>query len=140
MEQDLLDKINVNPLSTTVSTNSLQQLIETQQYLIAQFYQQLGIKANAINKKERLITDEINVQEDFINVSYNTMYESIKEGLELVNRMFGTNIVIEKSEALKEVNTEEKIQDSESNSAEDSEKETEFNSDTNTKEKEGEDK
>ena len=107
MEQDLIDQIKVNPLTTSVSTNSLQQLIETQQFLIANFYQNLGIKANAINKKERLITDEINAQDDFLNVSYNVMFNSIAAGIEEINEMFGTSIEIRKPAWLCGVSTEE---------------------------------
>lgn len=110
MEQDLIDQIKVNPLTTSVSTNSLQQLIETQQFLISQFYQNLGIKANAINKKERLITDEINAQDDFLNVSYNVMFNSIAEGIEAINEMFGTSIEIKKPNWLCGVSTEEEIE------------------------------
>lgn len=107
MEQDLIDQIHVNPLSTATTANSLQQLIETQQFLIAQFYQNLGIKANAINKKERLITDEINAQDDFLNVSYNVMFNSIAAGIEEINNMFGTSIEVKKPAWLGGVETEE---------------------------------
>lgn len=111
MEQDLIDQIKVNPLTTSVSTNSLQQLIETQQFLIANFYQNLGIKANAINKKERLITDEINAQDDFLNVSYNVMFNSIAAGIEEINEMFGTSIEIKKPAWLCGVSTQEEIEE-----------------------------
>lgn len=113
MEQDLIDQIKVNPLTTSVSTNSLQQLIETQQFLIANFYQNLGIKANAINKKERLITDEINAQDDFLNVSYNVMFNSIAAGIEEINEMFGTSIEIKKPAWLCGVSTEEEAKEEE---------------------------
>lgn len=113
MEQDLIDQIKVNPLSTSTSANSLQQLIETQQFLIAQFYQNLGIKANAINKKERLITDEINAQDDFLNVSYNVMFNSIAAGIEAINNMFGTSIEIKKPAWLTGVETEEEAEERE---------------------------
>ncbi len=120
LDQDLMDKIGVNPIAGATTANSLQQLIETQQYLMAQFYQNLGIKSNAINKKERLITDEVNSQDDFISISFNTMFESIKNGLERVNEMFGTDITIEKNgvlmdtvaddeEAQEQAQTEEEI-------------------------------
>lgn len=122
MEQDLIDQIKVNPLTTSVSTNSLQQLIETQQFLISQFYQNLGIKANAINKKERLITDEINAQDDFLNVSYNVMFNSIAAGIEEINEMFGTSIEIKKPAWLCGVSTEEKVKEEEPTPIKDKEK------------------
>lgn len=113
VEQDLIDKIGVNPLSTSTSANSLQQLIETQQFLIGQFYQNLGIKANAINKKERMITDEINAQDDFLNVSYNVMFNSIEKGIEAINNMFGTSITVKKPAWLSGVETEEEAEERE---------------------------
>lgn len=107
LEQNILDKITVNPINTASNSNSIQQLVELQQFLIAEFYKNLGIKSNAINKKERMITDEINVQDNYLNVSYNTMYESIKSGFGDVNKMFGTEITISKPSYLEKVKTED---------------------------------
>ena len=106
LEQNLFDKIGVNPINTASNSGSIQQLVELQQFLIAEFYKNLGIKSNAINKKERMITDEINVQDNFLNLSYNTMLESIQEGLEGVNKMFGTSISITKPSFLDAIKTE----------------------------------
>lgn len=111
LEQNMMDKISVNPINTASNSNSIQQLVELQQFLIAEFYKNLGIRSNAINKRERMITDEINVQDNYVNISYNTMYESIKNGFEEVNRMFGTAITISKPSYLDKVKINQQSDD-----------------------------
>ena len=83
--------------------NIIAQLVELQQFIIGQFYQNIGIKFNSTNKKERLITDEINFQDDFLAVNLYTMLESRKEAVEKINELFGTDISVELSEILKPV-------------------------------------
>lgn len=109
LEQTLFDKIGVNPINTSSNSGSIQQLVELQQFLIAEFYKNLGIKSNAINKRERMITEEINVQDNFLNLSYNTMLESIQEGLEGVNESFGTTMRISKPSFLDAIKTENSV-------------------------------
>lgn len=95
VRQNILEKINVNPMSTAATTNKIKELIELHQYIIAQFFQAIGIKANAINKKERMITDEINSQDDYLGISLLDLIESWKEGFDKVNEMYGTEIKVE---------------------------------------------
>ena len=95
VRQNILEKINVNPMSTAATTNKIKDLIELHQYIIAQFFQAIGIKANAINKKERMITDEINSQDDYLGISLLDLIESWKEGFDKVNEMYGTEIKVE---------------------------------------------
>lgn len=95
VRQNILEKVNINPMSTAATTNKIKELIELHQYIIAQFFQAVGIKANAINKKERMITDEINSQDDYLGISLLDLIESWKEGFDKVNEMYGTNIEVE---------------------------------------------
>lgn len=95
IRQNILEKINVNPMSTASTTNKIKDLIELHQYIIAQFFQAIGIKANAINKKERMITDEINSQDDYLGISLLDLVESWREGFDKVNEMYGTEIKVE---------------------------------------------
>lgn len=103
VRQNILEKININPISGAATTNKLGQLIELHQYIIAQFYQAVGIKSNAINKKERLITDEINSQDDNLGMSLLDMVTSWKQGFDEVNEMFGTAIEVEINPILEHV-------------------------------------
>lgn len=94
VRQNMIEKININPMSTSNSANKIRELIELHQYIIAQFFQAVGIKSNAINKKERLITDEINSQDDYLAVSLVDIAASWQEGFDKVNEMYGTNIQV----------------------------------------------
>lgn len=95
LRSDVVEKIGVNPVATAATSNKLKELVELHQYIIAQFFQAIGIKANAINKKERMITDEINSQDDYLGISLLDMIESWKKGFDEVNELYGTDIQVE---------------------------------------------
>ena len=82
------------PLQATINNQQLLQLIELHQYILAHFYEVLGLTTHDQIKKERLINAEINDNTDmaYYNISY--VLNSIKEGIEKVNSMFGTDIVV----------------------------------------------
>lgn len=95
LRSDVVEKIGVNPVATAATSNKLKELVELHQYIIAQFFQAIGIKANAINKKERMITDEINSQDDYLGISLLDMIESWKKGFDEVNELYDTDIQVE---------------------------------------------
>lgn len=103
LEQNLLDKISVQPMATASTSTNISQLIELQQYIIGQFFNNLGIKSNQINKKERLITDEINSVDNFLAITLDSILETLTEGFEEVNKLFGTEITVELNDILKPV-------------------------------------
>lgn len=103
VRQNILEKINVNPMATASTSNKIPQLIELHQYIIANFFQAIGIKSNAINKKERLITDEINSQDDYLAVSLLDMVTSWQEGFDEVNALYGTEIKVKINPVLEHV-------------------------------------
>ena len=82
------------PIQATINNQQLLQLIELHQYILAHFYEVLGLTTHDQIKKERLINAEINDNTDmaYYNISY--VLNSIKEGIEKVNSMFGTDIVV----------------------------------------------
>ena len=90
--EDEIEKFNIHGTENKSAADIINQLIELQQYIIGQFYMSIGVKYNAVNKKERLITDEINFQDDFLDINLDTMLQSRLEACEKINKMFGTNI------------------------------------------------
>lgn len=90
----MLSNISVNPLSQT-NSGYITELIELHNYIIANFFQSLGIKSNDVMKKERLITGEIDSQNDFLAISVLDILTSWKEGFDRVNKMFGTDIEVQ---------------------------------------------
>ena len=95
LRQDVVKKLTVNPAANTGSSQSITQLVELHNYLIANFFQSIGIKANNVMKKERLITDEIESQDDFVQLSILEILSSWQKGFDKVNEIYGTDISVE---------------------------------------------
>ena len=93
LRSDLIEKININPLASNQG-QTIPELVELHNYIIAQFLQSVGIKANDVRKKERLITDEIKEQDNYIQLSITEMLSSWQKGFDEVNNLFGTDIEV----------------------------------------------
>ena len=133
LEENLLDSITVNPMANSSTPETITRLIELHQYILAQFYNSVGIKTNPVNKKERLITDEINSVDNYLAVSLETMLKSRQEAVEKINAKSGLNIVVRLADELQPVVDEakEEIDDDEpdsNESAEESEDQSETES------------
>ena len=94
LKNDLLEKINVNPVNTQAAGQNITELVELHNYIIANFFQSIGIKSNNVMKRERLIRDEIESQDDFLQVSILEILSSWQEGLDKVNEMYGTSFSV----------------------------------------------
>lgn len=92
LKEDLFGSIKVNPVSTSATANSITQLVELQNFIIANFFQNIGIKANDIMKRERLITAEIEEQNDIVSISLLELVTAWEKGFEEVNEFYGTDI------------------------------------------------
>lgn len=91
---DLLEKIQVNPVNVSASGQNITELVELHNYIIANFFQSIGIKSNNVMKRERLIRDEIESQDDFLQVSILEMLSSWQDGLDKVNAIYGTSFSV----------------------------------------------
>lgn len=100
MRSDLIDKINVNPIATAATSNTISELVELHNYIIANYFQSIGIRANNMRKKAHLLQDEIDVQNEFLQVSIYEIMSSWQKGFDKVNEMFGTEIEVCLSPAL----------------------------------------
>lgn len=94
LKTDLLEKINVNPVNTQAAGQNITELVELHNYIVANFFQSIGIKSNNVMKRERLIKDEIESQDDFLQVSILEILSSWQEGLDKVNEMYGTSFSV----------------------------------------------
>lgn len=95
LRQDVVKKLTVNPAANTGSSQSITQLVELHNYIVANFFQSIGIRSNNVMKKERLITDEIESQDDFVQLSILEILSSWQRGFDEVNRLYGTDISVE---------------------------------------------
>ena len=95
LKQDIAKKITVQPMAQSNTSQTLTQLVELHNYILASFFQSIGITANSVMKKERLITGEIDSQEDFVQLSLLEIIASWQRGFDEVNRLYGTDISVE---------------------------------------------
>ena len=100
LRSDLIDKINVNPINTSANAQNLAELVELHNYIISNYFQSIGIRANDIRKKSHVLQDEIDVQNDYLQVSILEILTSWQAGFDKVNALFGTNIRVELNPAL----------------------------------------
>lgn len=89
---EFLDGIKAQNTSNALRTFT--DLIEYQQYLKASWFNEIGLNANYNMKREKLSTTESQMNNDALLPLVDEMLESRREGIELVNKMFGTNIEV----------------------------------------------
>lgn len=119
------NRVTVSPLTTTAGNTTLRELRETQQYYLSQFYHAIGVDSNSNFKRERLTTAELDSESEPLQINIIDMINSVREGIEQVNKMFGTHITVElspqwqqlterqDSEVQKEVQKDDTLQDTE---------------------------
>ena len=100
------------PMTQRTSTSDIVQLIEMRQYIYSHFYESLGLQTHDNMKKERLITDEINDNEEISALNIDDILHTIQEGLDRVNALFGTQIRAELNPIVQRAHEEDdQIQD-----------------------------
>lgn len=92
--QDMIDKVGVLPAAQTGQTNTLLNLIEAHQYILAQFYNELGIGANYNMKRERVNTAETDLMTGQLDINIWNMLKNREEAVERINELFGTSISV----------------------------------------------
>lgn len=102
LQQDLVEKININPIVQSTTSKTITELVELHNYIISNFFQSIGIRANSIMKRERLITDEIDSQNNFVQLSLLEIMASWQRGFDEVNAKYGTDIKVELNPVLLE--------------------------------------
>ena len=89
-----LDGVKVQPAGSGAGSNLFTQLIELEQYLRASCWMDIGLSANFNMKREALNTAETSVNDDVLLPFVYDMLEMRKQGVEKVNKMYGTNISV----------------------------------------------
>lgn len=74
----------------------LDKLQQFKQEIIAEVMELLGINNSANNKKERLLVDEVNVNNNFILLNLELAYMYRQKAAEEINKKFGLNVKVEK--------------------------------------------
>lgn len=93
-ESKLYDSLGVNSAKNN-SSNNLNELIELQQYLKANLYNEIGLNANYNMKRERLNTSEVEMNSEALYPLVDNMLYNRRLAVEEINDKFGTNISVE---------------------------------------------
>ena len=135
VNKSLIDNVQSVPITDkTGGTNDIVQLIECQQYILSHFYEALGLQTHDNMKKERLITAEINDNDNLAKLNIDDILCTIQNGLDKVNAMFDTNISISLNPLLEEQSEETSEEEPEGQSEEASEEEPEGQSEDTSEE------
>lgn len=93
-ESKLYDSLGINSAKNN-SSNNLNELIELQQYLKANLYNEIGLNANYNMKRERLNTSEVEMNTEALYPLVDNMLYNRRLAVEEINEKFGTNISVE---------------------------------------------
>lgn len=93
------DGIKVLPASEK-GVEYIRQLSEAREYITNCFLSEFGIHANTVLKREREITDEIDMQIEKPAFNIFGMLKARQEGAERINKKFGTNITVKLNPAI----------------------------------------
>lgn len=88
------------------------QLLEDQQTIMDQFYMEIGLPVTNVDKKAHMLNAEADMQDSQAHARLTCWLNTLDESLELVNKMFGTNITAKKYEVEEEVDYERQTDDS----------------------------
>ena len=95
LSQDIVDKINVNPVAASGNNQQIMSLIEAHQYILAQFFSEIGIISNFNMKRARLNTAEVEMNTGALDINVQSMLGQLQKDIEKVNKVCGTSISIE---------------------------------------------
>ena len=93
-ESKLLQDLKVQG-GNIATGQSLTDLIEYNQYLKASLYNEIGIQANTNNKKERLITAEVEQNKELLYPLVNNMFTNRVKAVEELNNKYGLDVSVE---------------------------------------------
>ena len=100
LRSDLIDKLTINPINNTASGQNISELVELHNYIISNYFQSIGVRSNNIRKKSHVLQDEIDVQNDYLQISIFEILTSWQAGFDKVNELYGTDIRVELNPAL----------------------------------------
>lgn len=107
-ENTFLDGIKSQPYGTSAN-NTITNLIEYEQYLRANWFNELGLNANYNMKRESINSGESQLNNDMLSPFIDDMLRCRELALEKVNEMFGTNITVSLDSSWKQNVVEEEL-------------------------------
>lgn len=87
-------KGGLNAIQYAGTISNIQDLIELRQYILATWFNQLGLNANYNMKREAINESEADLNEEALMPLIDDMLQCRQEGAKKVNNMFGTNLSV----------------------------------------------
>lgn len=106
-DSSFFDKIAVYNYAN--SSTNIQHLIELKQYIIGTFYQDLGIQSQFNMKREAINEAEAALSTDILYPTIDEMLTQRQEGVNKINKMFGTNITVELDSVWAQLRKQQKL-------------------------------
>lgn len=97
-KKNLTKSISQSDVLDTTSPYLLDKLQRHKTEIYNELLTSLGINNNNNQKKERMIVDEVNANNDFISINIDLMYDLRKKACDDINKKFGLDIKVEKRE------------------------------------------
>ncbi len=94
-ETAFLEGLKALPYGSQGNSNQFTQLIETEQYLKAGWFNDIGLNANYNMKREALSTAESQLNDDALLPLVDDLLRCRKNAIEKVNEKYGTNITVD---------------------------------------------
>lgn len=88
-------KGGLNSIQYSGGITSIKDLIELRQYILATWFNQLGLNANYNMKRESINESEADMNEESLMPLIDDMLQCRQKGIKKVNSMYGTNIKVE---------------------------------------------
>ena len=93
--QAFFDGIKTQPYGATSNSNTITNLIESQQYIRATWFNDLGLNANYNMKRESINSGESQLNDDALLPLVDNMLECRKIAVRKINAMFDTSISVD---------------------------------------------
>lgn len=106
LSQDILNKLTISPVAASGANTTIVSLIEAHAQIVSDFYAELGISYNSNRKRQYVGQAEAEMDTGMLGLNIDTIINTIKDGIDRVNELFGTSI---------EVNVDENAFESEFN-------------------------
>lgn len=85
----------LEPFTNHDTVGIIDKLLVARRTVINNFLTEIGINNANLTKKERLITDEVNANNEELSANISIVYENIKKAFDIFNKETGNNITVE---------------------------------------------
>lgn len=97
INSSFLSNMQMFPTGATSSNHTINDLLTARADILRMFLAEIGVQT-ANEKRERMTTEEVNANSQMLLFNIRDMYDSRRDGVEMINRLYGTNITVSLSD------------------------------------------